>query len=180
MTSTSPVVEWLRPSGGKTGRDRRGPFAPRSLDGNEAATGASRPPIPHGLTSRLAHGPSFFLNASLSAMVSRDSSTTACRNLIFSASRNDRILIGRLASSSSPRSCDCRSTALEPTVLGFNTDTEFIATLTLFEGTVAWRIIAGSATAACELAHTPADEHPDLVAVAAAKVRSVPPDARAG
>lgn len=77
----------------------------------------------------------------------------------------------------SPSSCDCRPTALEPTVLGFNTDTEFIATPTLFEGTVAWRIIAGSAAAACELAHTPADLHPDLVAVAAAKVRSVRADA---
>jgi hypothetical protein len=110
-------------------------------------------------------------------MVSRDSSTTACRNLIFSVSRNDSILIGRHAGSPSPRSCDCRSTALEPTVLGFNTDTEFIATPTLFEDTVAWRIIAGSAAAACELAHTPTDEHPDLVAAAAAKVRSLPADA---
>src|SRR5215468_12771207 len=89
---------------------------------------------------------------------------------MFSASRNDNILIGRR----SPSSCDCRPIALEPTVLGFNTDTEFIATPTLFEGTVAWRIIAGSAAVACKPAHLPTDEHPDLVAVDDAKVRSVP------
>jgi hypothetical protein len=106
-------------------------------------------------------------------LVSRDSSTTACRNLMFSVSRNDRILIGPHAGSPSPRSGDCRSIALEPTALGFNTDTEFITTPTPFEGTVYRHIIAGSANAACALAHTPADEHPHLVAAAAAKVRSV-------
>src|SRR5712691_5142945 len=68
-------------------------------------------------------------------MVSSDNSTTACRNLKFSASRNERILIGRHADSASSCSCDCRSAALEPTILGFNTDTGFIAAPTLFEGT---------------------------------------------
>jgi hypothetical protein len=67
-------------------------------------------------------------------MVSRDNPATARRNLMFSASRNERMLIGRHARSSSPCLCNCRSTALEPTTLGFNTDTEFIATPTLFEG----------------------------------------------
>jgi hypothetical protein len=104
------------------------------------------------LTSQQAQGPSFFVSASLSALVSLDSSATACRNLMFSVSRNDSILIGPHAGSPSPRSCDCRSIPLEPTALGFNTDTELITMPTPFEGTVAWHIIAGSANAACALA----------------------------
>jgi hypothetical protein len=34
-------------------------------------------------------------------------------------------------------------------------------------------MIAGSAAAECALAHTPTDDHPDLVVAAAGKVRSV-------
>jgi len=107
--------------------------------------------------------------ASLSANVSSDNSRTACRNLIFSASRTERRLIGRHSGSASPCLCNFRSDAFESGVLVFNTDTGFIITPTLFDSTTNTpliphlpttdersnvRIIADLYAAPCDMGHT--------------------------
>ena len=100
----------------------------RALGGKGVATEARRLAVSWPELRQRAHNPPFFrFNASLSAMVSRDNSTTVCRNLMFSASRNERRLIVWHAGSASSCSCECRLKVLEPTVLGLNTDTGFIA-----------------------------------------------------
>ena len=60
--------------------------------------------------------------------MSRDNSRTACRNLLFSASRTERSLIGRHSGSASSCLCNFRSDAFESTVLVFDAVTGFIDT----------------------------------------------------